>query len=126
MTTPLQAVDTVRALFADASLLIRQEIRLAKAEAEEKIEQAQSGIVSIAASLIFALVALMVLVQALVVALGNIMQPSLAALSVGLVLAVIALLFMAKGKRDLKPKNLAPRRTLKSVRENAEKIREAA
>ena len=125
MTTSSNIVETFRALFSDATLLVRQEINLAKAEAEEKLEQVQTGLVAIGASLVIALVALLVLVQALVVALGNVMPPALAALLVGLLLASIAFFTMLTAKKNLKPKNLAPRRTVNSVRDTAESIKEA-
>ncbi len=125
MNTSPNIIDTVRALLSDGSLLIRQEIKLAKAEAEEKIDQAQSGLIALAVGLLIAMVALLVLVQALVVALGNLMPPSLAALLVGVALAVIAFVAITKAQADLKPKNLAPRRTVKSVSESAIAIKEA-
>lgn len=126
MTNTNSLADTIKALFADGTLLVRQEIALAKAEAGEKLEQMQIGIAAIAAGLLLAFTALLVLVQALVVALGNIMPPSVAALLVGVVLAVIAYFSIATGQAHLKPKNLAPRRTIHSVRETADSIKEAA
>jgi hypothetical protein len=125
MTKPHNIIDTMRALLSDGSLLIRQEIRLARAEAEEKLGQAQNGLIALAASMIIALVALLVLAQALVAALANIMPPPLAALLVGITLAIIAFVAMHKAQEDLKPKNLAPRRTAKSVAESTNTLKEA-
>ncbi|MBW8636679.1 phage holin family protein [Hoeflea sp. WL0058] len=117
-------IQTIRELIADATLLVRQEIDLAKAEAAEKFGQIQAGVAAVAAGSLIALVALLVLVQALVVALGNIMPPALAALVVGVVLALIAFVLVMNGANQLKPENLAPKRTIRSVRENAEKMKE--
>ncbi|GKX35787.1 MAG: nutrient deprivation-induced protein [Rhizobiaceae bacterium MnEN-MB40S] len=117
-------IQTIRELIADATLLVRQEIDLAKAEAAEKLGQIQAGVAAVAVGLLIALTALLVLVQALVVALGNIMPPALAALIVGVVLALIAFVLVMNGANQLKPENLAPKRTIRSVRENAEKMKE--
>ncbi|MEO4041174.1 phage holin family protein [Hoeflea sp. CAU 1731] len=117
-------IQTIRELIADATLLVRQEINLAKAEAAEKLGQIQAGVAAVAVGLLIALTALLVLVQALVVALGNIMPPALAALIVGVVLALIAFVLVMNGANQLKPENLAPKRTIRSVRENAEKMKE--
>ncbi|EFL88626.1 phage holin family protein [Ahrensia sp. R2A130] len=117
--------DTVRALVSDATLLVKQEVSLAKAEAEEKFEQVQTGLIAIVSGLLIAFVALLVLVEALVVALANIMPPSLAALLVGVILAVVAFFAVKKGQDNLSVKNLKPRRTMNAVREDAETLKEA-
>lgn len=118
-------VETIRALVSDFVLLVKQEFALARAEMEEKFEQIQVGVAAIAAGLLIAFVALMVLVQALVVALANIMPPSIASLVVGIVLALIAYAAIYKGQQNLKPKSLAPRRSVNSVRESAETIKDS-
>ena len=116
--------DTIRELIADLTLLLRQEISLARAEAGEKIDQIQNGFIALVAGLLIAFCALLVLVQALVVALANIMPASVASLAVGIVLAVIS--YISVTSRQLKPENLAPKRTMKSVRESAERMKEAS
>ena len=118
--------DTIRELIADLTLLLRQEISLARAEAGEKIDQIQNGFIALVAGLLIAFCALLVLVKALVVALANIMPASVASLAVGIVLAVIAYISVTSGSRQLKPENLAPKRTMKSVRESAERMKEAS
>lgn len=118
--------DNVRALFADSTLLVRQEIALAKAEAAEKLSDIQTGVAAMAAGALIAFVALMVLIQALVVALANIMPASLASLLVGVVLAVVAFIAVKSGQNKLAASNLKPERTIDSIRETAQDIREAA
>ena len=115
---------SVRGLIDDVSMLIRQEFELAKAEAGEKVEQLQTGIISIVAGLLVATCAVLVLVQAVVVALSNVMPPSLAAASVGVVLAGIAFIAIKHGENNLRPSNLAPRRTIRSVSEGADRVKE--
>lgn len=125
MNTTKSVIDTMRELVSDATLLVRQEVSLARAEAEEKFEQVQAGFYAVAGGMLLAFVALIVLVQALVVALSNIMPPSIAALLVGVILAAVAFFLVKSGSDQLKPQNLKPRRTMRSVRESAETIREA-
>ncbi|MEM8750642.1 MAG: phage holin family protein [Pseudomonadota bacterium] len=125
MTKPITITENIRALVSDGILLVRQEIALAKSEASEKLDQMQVGIAAMAAGAIIALTSLIVLSQALVVALSNVMPASLAALAVGLGLAIIAFISIKTGQTKLKGENLAPRRTVRSVRETAEKVKEA-
>ncbi len=124
MTTPTNTIDTIKALFTDSTLLVKQEIALAKAEAEEKFENLQTGLIAILAGILIAFVALLVLVQALVAALANFMPPSVAALLVGVVLAIIAFFSVKSGQEHLKPSNLTPSKTMRSVRESADTVTE--
>jgi len=117
-------VETIRALIADAILLFKQEWALARAETEEKFQQIQTGVIAIAVGLLLAFTALLVLVQALVVALSNIMHPALASLLVGIVLAIVAFFSVRAGANYLKPENLKPSRTIKSLRDSADRFRE--
>jgi uncharacterized membrane protein len=126
MTSNSNIIDTVKALVSDATLLMQQEARLARAEVGEKVEQVQLGIIAIVSGLLLAFCALLVLLQALVVALANIMPASLAALLVGVVLAVIAYVSVKAGSDQLKTSNLMPNRTINSVRDSAETIKDAA
>ncbi len=126
MTNNSNIIETVKSLVSDATLLMQQEARLARAEMGEKVEQVQLGIIAIVSGLLLAFCALLILLQALVVALANIMPASLAALLVGVVLAVIAFISVKAGAEQLKAKNLMPNRTINSVRESAETIKDAA
>lgn len=133
MSEPANIVATIKALISDATLLLKQEAALARAETEEKIEQAGIGVAAIAAGAIIGLVALMVLTQALVIALGDLLEnvmddgvaAALASLIVGVVYAIIAFVAIKSGQEKLSARNLRPTRTIHSVRESAETIREA-
>jgi uncharacterized protein (DUF2062 family) len=50
--------------------------------------------------------------------------PWLPSLLVGLVVAGAGLALLMRGKNRLRPRNLAPRRTVESLRQNAELIKE--
>ncbi len=122
MTTPTNIADTVRALFSDATLLVKQEVALAKAEAGEKMDQVQTGVISLLGAMFIAFVALIVLVFALVGALAKLefLDATTASLLVGIVLAVIAYIAFKTGQKNLT--DLSPDRTINSVREDAKTI----
>lgn len=128
MTVVIQEHKSLRVLVADlinhVDQLVRQEIRLAQAEGSEKIAEASRGALSIAAGLLIALVALIVLVQALVVALATYMPPALAALAVGVVLALIAIGLVWHGQNQLSLRNLTLPKTRASLQADSEVIME--
>jgi len=107
----------ISGLVSDISLLVRQELRLAQAETAEKLEQAQSGIYAVVTGLLLAFCALLILLQALVIGLSNVMPAWAASLVVGGVVAVIALILVRQGAKNLQPRNLIPERTLRAGRQ---------
>ena len=105
--------------------LVREEVNLARAEVSENVNRAFMAIGMLAAALVLALTALNVLSAALVAAITNMgLDAGWAALIVGVVLGVIALAMAAKGRSDLKLSSLAPTRTARSVRKDADAVRE--
>jgi len=113
-------------LVAEVSELLRQELRLAQAEANEKVGQVQSGVISIIAAMLFAFCALLVLLQALVISLSNVMPAWLASVVVGVAMAVIALVLAKTAQSNLKAVNLVPSRTIQSVRKDKDLVMEKA
>src|SRR3546814_7060782 len=71
-------------LIGDVGQLIRQELRLAQAEASQKVSRARHGATSIVVGAMLGFGALLILLQALVVALAEVVEPWLAAGIVGL------------------------------------------
>jgi hypothetical protein len=120
----------IGALFAELlnglSTLIRQELRLAQAEGSEKLTRAAASLIAIVGGLLVAICALLVLLQALVIALAHYMPPAVASLVVGLVVAVIAFIMIWQGQRNLSAEKLAPKRTIRSLREDKEMVMEKA
>jgi VIT1/CCC1 family predicted Fe2+/Mn2+ transporter len=100
--------------------LVRQELQLAQSEASEKLKQAQNGIYAVTTGLLVAFCALLILLQAVVIALSNVLPAWLAAVSVGLTLAVVAFLLIRQGRNNLKARNLIPERTLRAARSEYE------
>lgn len=110
-------------LIRHSSSLARNEVLLVKAELSEKISRAGAGAGTLAAAAIFANAALIVLLAAAVIALAGVMQAWLAALIVGAVTALAALILLAKGRRDLRVRSLAPRASVESLRKDARLVR---
>lgn len=111
-------------LVGSVNRLIRQELQLARTESAEKVSEAMTGVISIAAGMLIALAALLVLVQALVVALAKIMEPEIASAVVGLVLAIVAFLLMRKGQKNLSPSELALPKTTAELRRDKDMVME--
>jgi uncharacterized membrane protein YqjE len=109
----------LRDLTHNVSDLVRSELALARAETSEKVSQAGTAIASIAAGAALGLAALIIVLQALVIALSNIMEPWLASALVGLAVAALAWFLIKKGQDDLKVSNLTPERTIDNVRKDA-------
>lgn len=124
--------DLITKLFRELSELFRMEGRLIRAEMNDKISQLQTGIGKIAAGAIVLLVALIVLSDALVIGVAELIgtvevtenNTGWAALIVGGVFAAIGTFLVRSGISDLNPENLTPDRTTHQVRRDAELARE--
>lgn len=115
----------VTELSRDITTLFRKEIELARAETSEKITQVMVAVGAIAGGAILALGALIVLLQALVIAITELgVPPALSSLIVGAVVAAIAYALIHKGTNDLKAGSLAPNRTIDSLRRDAQVAKE--
>ncbi len=117
--------DLLGDLSGNVSTLMRKEIQLARAETSEKVSQAMVAVGSILGGAVLALAALIVLLQALVIALTNAGIPAgWSALIVGVIVAGIAYTLIQKGSSDLKAHNLAPERTIDSLKQDAQTLKE--
>lgn len=112
----VSTTSLVKHLIDDVARLVRQEVSLARAEIAESLDRMRGGATLMTSGLVIGLVALIVLVQALVIALSRVMDPIYASLAVGVPLAAIALALIAKGRSDLDTDTLVPRRAVRSLR----------
>lgn len=112
----------LRELIHEITALLRQEFRLAQAETAEKIEQAQHSIIAVAAGLLLAFCGLLILLQAAVVALAEVMAPAFASLLVGALTIAIAYVLMRSGQKGLSPANIMPERTIDSMRRDRDLV----
>jgi Putative Actinobacterial Holin-X, holin superfamily III len=117
--------DLLGDLSGNITTLFRKEIQLARAETSEKISQVGYAIGSIAGGGILALAALIVLLQAVVLGITAAGVPAgWASLIVGAVVAIVAYALIHKGTSDLKAGNLAPNRTMESIKRDAHVAKE--
>lgn len=108
--------------------LVRKEVALAKAEMSEKVSQLTTGIAALAIGGAVAFAGILVLLDALVAKLTEVLPPDnaawLAPLIVGGVVAVIGIILLLKGRSNLEAQNLVPRRTLDSLQRDKEFAKE--
>lgn len=121
---------SVATLLSDAmahvSTLVRREVDLARAEMNENMNRAMTAVGLLVGAVVIALTALNVLSAALVAAIAELgIEEGWAALIVGVLWAVIAFALASKGMNDLKASSLAPTRTTKNVRRDAETVKES-
>lgn len=108
-------------LIGQAGALIRKEGQLARAEISEKVGEAGLGVGLIAAGAVFAIPALVILLQAAVEALATTgLSPAMSALIIGGVALLIAIVLAAVGIARLKSEKLAPRRTIRQLQKDAD------
>lgn len=118
--------ELLNELNSQTRTLISQEVRLAKAEATEKGKQAAkaAGFVAVGGFVVYA--GLLAIIAGIVLVLGNFVPVWVAALVVGVIVALIGYLVLQKGLSDLKPEKLKPQQTVTSMRENKEWLQSQA
>jgi uncharacterized membrane protein YqjE len=114
----------LRSATTDLVALVRGEVALARSEAKDTMRQVVVALVSLIAGALIAFAALLVLLQALIIALSHVMPPWAASVLVGVVVAIIGFILIRKGESDLSAAELAPTRTTKSLRKDASLLKE--
>ena len=113
--------EVARDLTRDLSLLVRQEVQLAKAEMAEKGRVAAPGVGMIGGATVAALLAGGALTAAAILALAIFLPEWLAALIVGAVLAVVAYVLVKQGKERVAEAGAPiPEQTIETVKEDVE------
>lgn len=113
-------------LVGDLASLFRSEGRLMRTEFNESIGRMAAGAETMGAGIVLLLVALLVLVQALIIALAQWLGAGWASLLVGGVLAAIGGLMVAKARKELAMRSLVPDRTLDQASKDVQLAREQA
>ena len=116
-------------LFSDLSrettTLVRQEVQLAKAELTQSATEVARGIGMLVAGGAVAYAGLLFLLLAIVFGLIEAGWDAwLSALVVGLVVVAIGAILVLRARESLKPANLAPRRTVETLKEDQEWAKE--
>lgn len=101
----------------EITALIRDETELAKAEMREKVKQLGTGVGFIAAAGGVLMCGFLVLLASAVFGLDTFLQtPWLSALIVGVIVVIVGFVMLQSGKKKLKATQLAPNRTIDSLR----------
>ncbi len=118
-------------LTQEVTTLMRQELQLAKAELSEKVSQVETGIGALAVGAALAFGGFIILLHAGIYGIAdllsetfNVPQLWIASLIVGGGFLIIGLAVLAMGQSKLKAKNLKPRRTARSLRQDEDFARE--
>ena len=113
-------------LSEDMTLLVRQEVQLARAELSEKLYRLTTNLVSVIAGGFVAYVGALALVAALILALNDLasISPWVSALIVGAVLAIAGYAMLRRGVSELKRVDLAPRRTVENIKDDVQAIKD--
>src|SRR5919106_3184080 len=103
-------------LTQDMTLLVRQEIQLARVEMSDKISKVTTNVISVATGGFVAYLGGLALVAALILAIRDLANISLAwsAFIVGAVLAIIGYVMLQRGLKEPKAGELAPRRSVEN------------
>jgi hypothetical protein len=132
--TQYQGQPRERSLFAlfsdlwrETSTLVHEEAELAKAEMSEKVSQISTGVVELAIGglIVFAgfIVTLIALSNGLAHLLPEEQADWLAPLIVGVVVMVFGVISLLRGRSNMKAQNLAPERTMESLRRDARMVK---
>jgi len=105
-------------LGSEIATLVRQEMLLAKTEMVQKFRTLVRNVVIISVGAGVGLLGLMALTAALILGLSNVMDPWLAALCVGGLYALIAVLAISKGVAALRRLDVKPEQTVETLKEN--------
>ena len=112
-------------LSQQVATLVQTESRLLRAELSEKAEKAGSGGMEVLGGAICLLAALLVLLQALVIALAKTpLGPGWSSLLVGVLVAILGLILLRAGSSTMKPSELAPDRTAGQLKRDANVIKD--
>jgi hypothetical protein len=113
--------EIARDLTRDVTMLVRQEVELAKAEMAQKGRVAAPGLGMIGGAGIVGLMAAGALTASLILVLSIFLPEWLSALAVGAVLAAVAYLLVKQGKERVgEAGSPVPQQTLETVKEDVE------
>jgi len=104
----------------DLSQLFRQEVELAKAELKQEASKAGKACGMLGAAAFAGYLAVVLLSFALVFALGNVMDLGWAALIVAVLWGIVGAVLFANGRKKLKTVDPVPHRTVDTLKEDAQ------
>jgi hypothetical protein len=120
---PRSLPELVSSLTTDLADLVRKESQLVRAEVSEKVGQTARAGGEIAIGGVLLIGALVILLQAAVLALSHVMDPVWASLIVAAIVAVAGVLLVKAGMKMMKPASLAPDRSARQLRKDAQLVK---
>jgi hypothetical protein len=111
-------------LSQETSTLIRQEVQLAKAEVTRKATKAGKEVAFMAAGGFIAYAGFLALIAAAIFGVAEFLPLWLSALLIGVIVAGVGYLLLQKGMNGLKEINPAPRRTIETLKEDKEWLKQ--
>ena len=112
--------ELVSQLTSDLATLVRRESELVRTELGEKLQAAGRAVGEVVAGGVLVLAALLVLLQALVLALAKVMDPIWASLLVGVGVAGVGLWLVRTGMKLMSPDHLSPQRSVRQLEKAAD------
>jgi len=111
-------------LVTETTTLVRNEVALAKVEMTQKVTKAGRNVGSLVIGGAIGYAALLALCAAAILLLNLAMPAWLAALIVGVVVAVVAWILISKALTALRNMDIKPQQTVESLKEDAQWIKE--
>lgn len=115
-------------LTRETSTLIRDEVQLAKVEMSEKVDKATSGAIALFTGGLVVFSGLLVLLAAVTILLADLIeplttQPWVAPTIVGLIVAIVGLVMLRRGRHNLSVDGLTPHRSARSLHRDRDMLR---
>jgi hypothetical protein len=117
---PRSLPELVSQLTTDLANLVRKESELIRTELTEKVRTAFKAAGEVAAGGLLLVAALILLLQALVIALSKVMDPLWATLIVAVAVTGVGYLLIRAGMKMMKPEHLAPDRAARQLQKDAQ------
>lgn len=108
----------------ETTMLVRQEIQLARTEMTQKATEAGKDVGMIGAGGALAYAGLLALIAALIIGLGELIPLWLSALIVGLVVVGVGYMLIQRGLTALKQIDPKPQQTIQTLQEDKEWVKE--
>lgn len=116
--------DVLRDIFGNLQDIVRSEVQLAKAEFKAEASQAAKAGKPLIAGAVLFFYAGGLLLLSLVYGLSRVVEPWLAALSVGVLVFVLAAILMSMGRARLRMVTSKPEKTIKTMKENVQWLKD--
>jgi len=116
--------DLIGSLAGDIQDLVKGEMRLARAELDQKLERVIMAAIWLVGGALVAFAGLVVILQGVAAALALVLPTWAASLIVGLLIVAVGALFARSGLAMLSLKTLTPDRTAASLQKDARIVKE--